>query len=186
MTDINGTYSIDPSRIHTTGLSIGAAIAFRVACELPDKIASAAGVGLYLYLNKNIEEYSDCKMERPFSAMQIHGTADGIILYDGMELAGYPLPPVPETISFWAMKNNCSTEPSMTELNDVVASDSSTVSKIEYSDCDDDAEVILLRVNNGGHTWPGGGPQGSGLGFVNNDFNASSEMWRFFERNPMP
>ena len=184
--DIQHDYSVDPRRVHTTGFSQGAAISFRVACSLPDKIASAAGVGLYLYLNENLEEYSDCNLGRSFSAMQIHGTADRTIPYGGMQLAGYTFSPVPEALEFWAKQNNCASEFSTTELEDLVESDSSTVSLIEYSNCDQGAEVVLYRVNDGGHTWPGGGHQPAGWGTMNEDFKASEVIWDFFERNPLP
>ena len=182
--DIERDYSVNPRRIHATGFSQGAAISFRVACSLPDKIASAAGIGLYLYVNENVEGYGDCNMGRPFSALLIHGTADGLIQYEGTWLGFVS---VPEALAYWGKKNNCAPEYSTTELEDVVVSDSSTVSRIEYSICDKEAEVVLYRVNGGGHTWPGGShshlPE---LGVINEDFNASAVIWDFFERNPLP
>jgi len=71
-------------------------------------------------------------------------------------------------------------------LPDVVTTDSSTVTLIEYVNCDDSTEVLFYRVNNGGHPWPGSGVNIPFLGNTNMDINASSGIWNFFKRNPHP
>ncbi|SVD61154.1 uncharacterized protein METZ01_LOCUS414008, partial [marine metagenome] len=43
-----------------------------------------------------------------------------------------------------------------------------------YFDCNDNAEVWLYEVVNGGHDWPGS--------YGNMDINASEEIWSFFSQ----
>ena len=177
--DIVNDFSIDISRIHTTGISLGALMAVYAAIQLPDRIASVAGVASHM---------TDLMMEnmtlnRAVSALFIQGTADGIFLFNGLD-GQYPS--APEAVSFWAAQNNCSADSLVTEIADYDDSDNTTVTLIRYSSCDDKSEVVFYRVNNGGHRWPGSGYTNllELLGYNNLDINASSVILNFFKRNP--
>jgi len=41
----------------------------------------------------------------------------------------------------------------------------------------------MLKVNGGGHQWPGTTSLLGGLGTINMDINASAEIWKFFRTN---
>jgi hypothetical protein len=92
----------------------------------------------------------------------------------------------PETPAFWVDQNNCHGDTIIIELPDVNPNDGSTVTRIDYTGCDDNTEVLFYRINNGGHGWPGGSPSFPFIGNTNYDINASSEIWNFFKRNPHP
>ena len=66
----------------------------------------------------------------------------------------------------------------VTELPDARA-DGHTTTRLVYGDCEGGAEVQLLRVEDGGHTWPGGAID---LGGTTYDFSASQEVWDFLSR----
>jgi polyhydroxybutyrate depolymerase len=83
-------------------------------------------------------------------------------------------PTSPATAAFWADLNSCSSEPIATEIEDVTAEDNSTVTLFTYTGCADQTEVLFYRVNDGGHTWPGGGS--SSFGNINRDINASAKI----------
>ena len=71
----------------------------------------------------------------------------------------------------------------MTPVESVVAAD---VTRLEYTNCADDATVVLYTVIGGGHTWPGGKPPPEWLtGTTSNSIDASSEMWAFFREHPL-
>lgn len=175
-------FNIDFARIHATGWSNGSEMVFHLACGLPDRIASVAGVSGYL----NYTGLGSCQVGRPFSTLLMFGTADPFIPFN----TGIPgwIPPPPTTPSFWASHNNCSPDSIVTELPDIVTTDSSTVTLIEYQNCDPGAEVLFYRINDGGHPWPGSVPRPGWewLGPTNQDISANSEIWNFFKRNPMP
>ena len=50
------------------------------------------------------------------------------------------------------------------------------------------AEVVLVTIGDGGHTWPGGDvatqAEGDIVGPVNRGISASELMWEFFARHP--
>lgn len=174
---VDTDFNVDPSRVHATGWSNGSEMAFYTACALSDRIASVAGVagGLtYSLLNT-------CHPGRAVSALTVFGTEDPFFPADGNDLT----PPISATPSFWASNNNCSVDTKVTEVRDKVGADNSTVKLIEYVNCDE-SKVAFLRVNNGGHAWPGGGPLPSFLGNQNMDINASNLILKFFQRNKHP
>lgn len=176
---IQTTYAIDAARIYVTGWSMGASIAFEVSCKLADRIAAVAGVANQMADS----QIANCDPGRPLSAMLIQGTADPIVPFDG---DGFLFSAASATPSFWAGYNHCAPDSLVTDLPDLVTTDTSTVTLIDYIDCDAGTEVLFYRVNGGGHSWPGGGALPPSLGKTNQDINASSEIWNFFQRNPHP
>lgn len=176
---VQATYAIDAARIYVTGWSMGASIAFEVSCKLADRIAAVAGVSNQMADS----QIANCDPGRPLSAMLIQGTADPIVPFDG---DGILFSAASVTPSFWAGYNNCAPDSVVTDFPDLVTTDTSTVTLIEYTDCDAGTEVLFYRINGGGHSWPGGGALPPFLGKTNQDINASSEIWNFFQRNPHP
>ena len=176
---LSAAYAIDLSRVYATGWSMGASIAFQTSCSLAGRIAAVAGVANQMADS----QIANCNPGRPVSAMLIQGTADPITPFDG---DGVLFSAAANTPSFWANLNNCSPDSLVTDLEDIVTTDTSTVTVTEYKDCDADTEVFFYRVNGGGHSWPGGGELPPFLGKVNRDFNASSVIWNFFNRHPHP
>jgi polyhydroxybutyrate depolymerase len=49
-----------------------------------------------------------------------------------------------------------------------------------------DAEVILVKIEGGGHTWPGRTAPIKMLGPSTADVIANDVIWEFFRRHPMP
>ena len=186
--DVNDEYNIDLARVHSTGWSNGSHFSFYLACELSDRIASAGGVGGHMTYG----QLSSCNADRPVSTILIHGTDDILVPFEGIPDL---YPPIPTTPEYWVSQNNCSTEPIVTELPDINTEDHSTITRYQYTSCDDETEMDFYVMNDGGHTWPmGGWPESERwgnvwpafLGPVNQDINAAQVIWDFFERNPYP
>lgn len=168
-------YTIDANRIHATGWSFGSEMALSLACELPNTIASVAGVAEQLA--EFIKE--DCKPGRPYALLTMHGTNDALIPFNG----GFGFwTSADRTPSHFAGLNRCDDGAIVTELPNINPTDNSTVTLYEYSNCEEEVEVRFYQINGGGHSWPGG----DGVGTVNQDINASVEIWNFFTRNPLP
>lgn len=60
------------------------------------------------------------------------------------------------------------------------------VTKREYTDCAENASVVLYTIKNGGHTWPGGMllPEWT-LGKTSYDIDANRVMWKFYLEHPL-
>jgi polyhydroxybutyrate depolymerase len=167
-------YSIDANRIYSTGMSNGGYMSYELASRLSNRItaiASVAGDMLYGHLN-------NCQTIRPFPVMQIHGTADGTVVYGGDTYSE----PIDSLVKFWVDFNHCNSIPAVTNLPDVNTTDGCTATHFVYSGGDSGTTVEFYKINGGGHSWPGASVN---INVTNMDFNASAEIWRFFSQYRM-
>ncbi|MCO6475529.1 MAG: T9SS type A sorting domain-containing protein [Phaeodactylibacter sp.] len=170
--ELSANYNIDPQRVYSCGMSNGGFMSYRLACELNTRIAAIASV-----TGSMVPEYfGNCNPGRAVPVMEIHGTADDVVPYEGEADISLPIDSV---IGFWAANNGCTPGPAAENLPDTAPLDGSTITRFDYNGCDDGHQVSLLRVNGGGHTWPG---SILSIGSTNQDISASVEIWRFFSR----
>ena len=162
-------YSIDKSRVYSCGMSNGGFMSYRLACELNDRIAAVASV------TGSLVPGFVCEPGKPVPVLEIHGTADAVVSYNGT--AGVSIG-VEEVIEFWATNNNCEATPDTTDIENSSLLDLCTATRYDYDECDD-SKVSLIKINGGGHTWPGASIP---FGVTNQDFNASETIWEFFSQ----
>jgi polyhydroxybutyrate depolymerase len=179
--------NVDPARVYITGISNGGFMAARLGCDLADKVAAIAVVAATLP-----ERYEpDCKPSRPISVLQINGTDDPLVPYNGGAVGilggrGQAVS-AEDAVQFWAKADGCDDKPTVTRLRNTVLLDGTNTQMTQYTGCQDDSEVMFYKVNNGGHTWPGG-LQYLGervIGRTSRDFDATEVIWDFFSRHPM-
>ncbi|MBK8562076.1 MAG: T9SS type A sorting domain-containing protein [Saprospiraceae bacterium] len=167
-------HNIDLERVYSCGMSNGGFFSYRLACEMGERIAAIASVTGSM----TSAMIDGCTPQRPIPVMAIHGDADPVVDYNGaMGNAA-----VPDVFSFWANKNGCLQPGNNGNIPDIATNDQCTASFESYYACTDLAEVILITVQNGGHTWPGAFPTVF-FGPTCQDFNASREIWVFFSRH---
>ncbi len=169
-------YGADPKRIYATGISNGAIMSHRLACELSDKIAAIAPIAGAVMV--------DCKPNRPVPVLFFHGTDD-----HGLPPAGGtnprsgsrgPFPPLSKSIETWSRIDGCPAAGKETYRK-------GSVLCTTYGPCNADSEIEYCKINGGGHTWPGGEPiLEKKLGMTTRDITASAAMWDFFARHPIP
>ncbi|MBT8229853.1 MAG: T9SS type A sorting domain-containing protein [Bacteroidia bacterium] len=164
-------YLINEERIYSTGMSNGGFISYELACQLSDRIAAIASVTGAM----SLPTFENCNPQHPMPVLQIHGTDDGTVPYEG----GVISKSIDEVMEYWVGINNCNTNPSITSIEDINMSDQSTVEHFVYTNGDRGVTTELFLVENGGHTWPG-----SIINFpvTNYDIDASEEIWKFFSR----
>ena len=63
----------------------------------------------------------------------------------GSLVSSAPFPPVPDSVAAWAAADGCTAEPTVTEVDGV--------ERTEWSQCDRDTRVELVRVPGKGHEW---------------------------------
>ena len=169
--ELANSYAIDLDRVYATGMSNGGFMSFLLACQLSEKIAAVASVTGSM----TQDTFDDCNAQRPTPVLQIHGTEDDVVLYNGNTLSI----PIADVISYWVDYNNCETTPTTTTLPDLDVSDGSTVEHSVYEDGDNGSTTEHMKVIGGGHTWPGSVINSPG---TNQDIDASMEIWLFFSR----
>lgn len=176
-------YNIDPEHVYITGMSNGGFMAFRLGCELSDRIAGIAPVTATF----SLELAAVCAPAYPLKVLIINGTGDPVVPYEGGEVRG-PLFGQPrgqihatdDTLYFWAQHNRCADNPDISLEPDTSPTDGSYIETWTFTDCE--APVKLYSIIGGGHTWPGAAQQFpvAVMGRVNRDFHASEVIWTFF------
>ncbi len=169
-------YNIDPARVYADGLSAGGGMAFVLSCTLSDRIAAIGMVAA-----ARLSPWSWCTDSQPVPMIAFHGTGDRQVPYNGGTYWMFKrrFPDVSTRVANWARRNRCAPNP----VDSLVAPD---VTRRAYTDCADDAHVVLYTITGGGHTWPGGTPLPEWFaGSTSNSVHATSLMWAFFREHPL-
>lgn len=176
---------INPRRVFLTGLSNGGAISHRLACERPNVVAAIATVG-----GTNQFAVAGGRCDARVPVLAIHGSEDPCWGYDTGTAACAFLEPgrkvgVDDSMEGWRARNGCNATYADTPLPDA-ASDGTRATRRVWMGCS--AALERIRVEGGGHTWPGGNQylEASVVGRVARDFRASDEILRFFDAHPRP
>lgn len=157
--------SIDAKHIYVTGISNGAQMSYRLACDLGDTIAAFAPVA------GGYPPFKDCEPPRPVPVVAFHGTADNLMLYDGQPPIFLP---VREWAASWAARNGCNPTPKVTLKKGEVTGET-------WSGCRDGADVVLYTITGKGHSWPGSSMPAR---ITTQDIVATDVMWEFFAAHP--
>jgi len=172
----------DATRIYATGASNGGFFTLRLACERADRFAAFAPV------IATLPTTLECKPSRPVSVMFVPGTKDPWVHWDGGTVANQrgSSRSVEETLRIFSEVDRCPPAPEARLLPDTDPNDGTRVRETR-TDCADGSEIVLLAVEGGGHTWPGGFqylPE-SIIGPTSHDIEASAEIWKFFSAHTL-
>jgi polyhydroxybutyrate depolymerase len=166
-------YVIAPGRAFATGMSAGAFMATRLACERADVFSAIAPVA------GTLGTAFPCAPSRPVSVLAVHGTADPVVPFSGGTMVGRggasDIAAAPAIAQRWRELDGCPGAP----VEDVLAG---AVHRITAAGCGDGTEVVFVQVDGGGHTWPAGRfslPDAS-VGPTTQAFDASQASGQFF------
>ena len=176
-------YKVDESRIYATGYSSGAEINYLLACTLPDKIAAIAPVSG----NMRKSYIEGCKKIKPVPVLLVHGTKDVFEEWGGNLATG--MLSVDETLKFWKTQNKCSGMEKETVFPHKNAAEKKTTAKLyENEFCKNNSEVSILKIEGGGHTWPGSPTSvriEKFLGKTSYDVEGNAIIWNFFSKHKL-
>ena len=175
LAQLTAAYSIDTDRVYSTGFSNGGFFSFELACQRSEVIAAVASVGGAI----TSQTVAGCNAQRPVPALQIHGTADPTIPYNG---GAWYSESVPTAVDFWRNFNGTSTNlPPVVGVG--IDNDGTTVEHYVYTDGNDGVNVEHFKVLDGAHRWPGSVYNQPGTSY---DIDASAEVWAFLSRYSLP
>jgi len=172
LSDLDTIATIDPKRIFAVGFSQGAALVYRLACDMSDIFAAIAPVSHPM-------DHGTCQPPQAVSVLHVHGLADTIRTYsDGVE----------QGIATWVQLNDCTGSAQVEELCQTFVDQihiklddcaeekpTNTVTHTAYSSCQAGTAVELYTFVSGGHIWP------------SKYVPPFSELiWDFFEAHPKP
>ncbi|MFA6929275.1 MAG: carboxylesterase family protein [Lentisphaeria bacterium] len=174
-------YAMDPRCVFVTGFSNGASMCFRFGAEASNRLAAIAPVAGACWLEL-------LPLERPIAMCYITGTADPLNLIEGGvpklatggsdKVRAKPKPPVRDSILKWTRAVGAPATPRITTEVDGVRTETHGPGR-------DGAEVIYVRVEGLGHTWPGGTsllPEFM-VGKRSDKLQATVFIWEFFREH---
>ncbi len=168
---IESKYSIDKDRVFITGISNGGMLAYRLGCELSDKVAAIASV------SGNFIASEPCEPGRPIPVLHIHSTLDTKVPYlGGQGIGGYYFPPADSGLQVLAGRNGCLNPPTIEQRTGYVFS--------KWTECDGNSSMELYLLSDGGHSWPGGLKPTPRSDEPSNVINATEVIWEFFKQHP--
>jgi polyhydroxybutyrate depolymerase len=152
--EIAAATAIDPKRVYFTGHSNGGFMSHRMACDYADRIAAIAPIS-----GVTFDDPADCAASAPVAVLQIHGTDDEVIRYEGGTTASETnaYPSVAETMATWLAIDGC--DPVMTEATRRVDADAEVAGVdgpaettiAESTGCDPSGRVELWTMHGVGH-----------------------------------
>lgn len=187
--DVARRHRLDDKRIYATGISNGGMFSHYLAANLSSRIAAVAPVATGFP-----EAFrSQFRPEQPVSVFMLNGTADPLVPYGGGDVTvlgskrGRVLS-TDDAVKLWVEHNGCHRKAVTNDLADRDPDDGCRVKTFRYAPGRGGAEVLLYRIDGGGHTWPGG-LQYLGerlIGKVCRDIDGTQTIWEFFKSHPKP
>jgi len=143
-------FNIDAGRVYLVGHSNGGFMSYRMACDHSEVIT-----GIMSLAGATHDDMSQCAPTEPVSIIQVHGTMDPTIRYDGGSLpTGGTYPSARVTVDQWSIFNECDAMPTRGNELDLLAPAGSETEVDIYTGCRGDATVQLWTVNGAGHIPP--------------------------------
>ena len=100
--DVSARYAVDPRRIFLIGHSNGGFMAHRMACERAGRIAAIVSLA-----GATFTDAARCAPTEPVAVLEVHGTADPTIAYNGGLNLGVTYPSAATSVARWAGYNHC-------------------------------------------------------------------------------
>jgi polyhydroxybutyrate depolymerase len=181
--EVSQHLNVDRRRVYATGLSNGAYMSYRLACQAADLFAAivpgagAVGINSIGGGTSASSDFTECAPTKPVAVLALHGTADGLVPYR------LQAPSLAQMIA----GNACST----TTMPATQPRGGGDTNCFTYAGCANGAEVTACSVSGGGHCWFGSPDCGTGAGVIgaavvganSNTLINNDEMWSFFERS---
>ena len=140
-------HGADPEGIIIVGYSNGGFMAHRMACERGNmlrSIISLAGATHY--------DFNDCPNTGYPNVLQIHGTSDSVIFYDGGTILGDNYPAASQTVFSWANRSGCDlTYTEINQLDLISPRGVNDTNEYEHLNCSSGNRVSLWKIPNGSH-----------------------------------
>lgn len=144
---LQSTLCLDAARVYATGVSNGAGMVARLACELSDRLAAVAPVA------GGYASQPPCHPTAPVSVLEIHGSADSAVPYDGGSKGAGGA--ARGFVAAWAARDRCRAGARTSRVADRVL-------RFAWTRCAEGTSVAHLEILGGGHQLPGALPPDRG------------------------
>jgi polyhydroxybutyrate depolymerase len=149
---------VNRGRIYAAGVADGGAMAYRLACDLPDVFRGVASVG-------GTTPLGDCAGGKPVTVFHVHARND----------ARVPVESAAATTAQWAQNNGCELAPrKVLQMGGAYCE--------AYTYCNQRTAVELCVTDTGGSSWPGAKAKAGTSGDAPSQaIGATGAMWAFLK-----
>ena len=155
--EIGARYTVDPKRVYFVGHSNGGFMSYRMACDHADLVAGIVSLAGAMWLDPG-----KCGASGPVSVLEVHGTADPTISYDGGTTraadgggsGGGQYPGAKTSVADWATIDGCKAPPDTSlpnlSLESVPPGGETSVTQYKAG-CQRSSEADLWSIAGAGH-----------------------------------
>jgi polyhydroxybutyrate depolymerase len=163
---VEGLLCVDTSRVYAAGVSNGGGMAALAACALSRSFAAIGSIAGGYY-----QELPPCHPANPVSVVEVHGTEDRTVPYDGSPpgRAGAVRP----WLASWRRHDGCHGVPAVSLI-------APRVERYDWGHCAEGAAVEHIEIFGGGHQLPGGLPPDRGQAST---VSATWLVWTFLREH---
>lgn len=171
--NICARFKVNKKKVYVTGMSNGGMMAYRLASELPDKIAAVGIVSGDMVAPKDVSKQGIVPI------LHIHAIPDTKVPFaGGIGIGGYDFPPAIDGINYWINRNNCEIDPVKMQYDNYEVS--------SWHTGDGRTLVQLYLTKDGGHAWPSSPIQGRRGDTPSTAINATNLIWDFCNQFSLP
>jgi polyhydroxybutyrate depolymerase len=163
-------YTTNPTRRYLCGMSNGGFMSHKLVCESSYCFAAIASVSGVM----SDTTFNNCNPQFPTAVLQIHGTADALVPYDGSGPVGSS---VTDMLSLYQQLYGANPTPIITAMPNTNLTDMSYPELHSYTN--GTAAIRHVKIYGGGHQWPGISTVVGGTGTINMDFYSPQFIWDF-------
>lgn len=133
-------YNIDLERVYVTGYSNGSFFSHYLACTAGEYFAGVASVS-----GTHLDVGDDCDPGHPMAMINLHGTQDAVVPYDGGEW----YPSTSDVVNWWVAYNGAQQSPEMNSVD----SGSITIEQYVYPAGTSGVSIEHYKYIGGDHVW---------------------------------
>jgi polyhydroxybutyrate depolymerase len=163
--ELQGEFGVSPARTFGTGMSNGAMMVYRMACDTTVFAAIAPVAGTIV---------TPCDSPAPTAVLHIHGLDDDRVRFDGEPGSGTTRVdgmPIEDVAALWRTVDSCA-PPTVVEEPPVTTA---------RAECPDGRTVELITIAGAGHQWPGASARGAAdPDPASSAIDATATIWAFF------
>lgn len=137
---LKGNYNIEEGKVFGTGMSNGAFLCYKIACENPSLFSAIAPVAGTMAIDL-------CPASEMVPIIHLKSELDDNIPYwggVGNGLSEQHNPPLDSVHNVWRDKGNCA---------DSINVSNGQYTHVKYNDCDCDKSIEYYLTKDGGHSW---------------------------------
>ena len=146
--EVQATFRVDPARVYFTGHSNGGFMSYRMACEIPDRIAAILPLAGVTWLDD-----ADCGATESVAVLHVHGDVDDSVPYEG----DVDQPSALASVTTWAERSGCDLDAALDgEPLDLLSSPAGPETKVRNwtEGCGCGLDTTLWTLEGEGHVPP--------------------------------